>query len=199
MDVPVRRLWRCGGFHGGRWWRPGALPHCSWQVGAALQPATYNPVRDTISALAAEGADRWVMSGALIGVGICSVVVATGLRPAQFHGRAVLACGGVATCLVATSPQPSRGNSVAHTIAAMVAFVALGAWPIFAGRRGAWAPLLSRTATSVATAILLGLVAWFASEIHGDQRGLAERSAATAQALWPLMVVMSCRRTSARR
>lgn len=181
-------------------WSAPALLVAGWTIGAALQPAIYNPVRDTISALAAEGAsDRWVMTGALITVGICYFVVATGLRPAQFNGRAMLACGGVATCLVAAFPQPSRGNSVAHTIAATVAFVALGAWPIFAGQRGAWAPLLSRTATCAATAILLGLVVWFASEIHGDQRGLAERSAATAQALWPLMVVMSCRRTSARR
>jgi len=32
---------------------------------------------------------------------------------------------------------------------------------------------------------------WFAAEIHGGQRGLAERAAAGAQALWPLAVVLT--------
>jgi hypothetical membrane protein len=152
-------------------------------------------VRDTISALAAHGArDRWVMSWALIGVGVCYVAVAVGLGPARLRGRVVLACGGVATVLVAAFPQPAHGNSIAHTIAATCAFVALGSWPLFASRRRSFVPLLSRASSSSASVLLLGLVVWFALEIHGGQRGLAERSAATAQASWPLVVVISARR-----
>jgi hypothetical protein len=37
-------------------------------------------------------------------------------------------------------------------------------------------------------------VVWFAAELHGGQRGLAERAAAGAQALWPLAVVVTTRR-----
>jgi hypothetical membrane protein len=166
-----------------------------WATADSRQPVGYNPVRDTISALAAIGAsDRWIMTSALAGLGACHVITALGLRPARRAARAVLACGGVATLLVATFPQPVHGNSVAHTIAATVAFVSLGVWPIVAARRRPCPPLLTFKTSVVATAGLLGLVSWFAIEIHGGQRGLAERAAATAQALWPLAVVLTTRR-----
>ena len=165
----------------------------------ALQPAGYSPVRDTISALAARGAtDRWVMTSALAGLGACHVVTAVGLRPARLGGHAVLAAGGVATLMVAAFPQPVVGNSVAHTVAATVAFVSLSAWPLFAAHRRSPAPLLARGSSTVASALLLGLVIWFVAEVHGGERGLAERAAAGAQALWPLAVVVTTRRVSDR-
>jgi hypothetical membrane protein len=165
-----------------------------WAIAEVRQPPGYNPIRDTISALAASGAsDRWLMTSALAGLGVCHMVTALGLRPARDAGRAVLACGGAATVLVATFPQPAHGNSVAHTIAATIAFIALGGWPIFAARRRPCAPLLTRTASTIATVGLLSLVVWFAAEIHGGERGLAERAAASAQALWPLAVVLTTR------
>jgi len=170
-----------------------------WTLAQTRQPPAYNAVRDTISALAAEGAaDRWVMTSALAGLGLCHFITATGLRPAARGGRAVLAGGGVATLLVAAFPQPARGNSTAHTVAAATAFVALGAWPAFAARRSMWAPLLTPTNSALASTGLLGLVVWFALELHGAQRGLAERAAAGAQALWPLAVVVTTRRAFAR-
>jgi len=170
-----------------------------WSVAQARQGPGYNPIRDTISALAAQGAtDRWIMTSALAGLGACHVVTAVGLRPARLGGRAVLGAGGVATVLVATFPQPVQGSSTAHTVAATAAFVALGAWPIGAARRHSPAPLVARLASIVASAALLGLVVWFAAEIHGGERGLAERAAAGAQALWPLAVVLSCRRARRR-
>ncbi|MFF5226922.1 DUF998 domain-containing protein [Dactylosporangium sp. NPDC000521] len=49
-----------------------------WSVAAALQPR-FDPLRDTISALAGLGAaHRWVMTVALLGVGACHVVTALG-------------------------------------------------------------------------------------------------------------------------
>jgi hypothetical membrane protein len=157
-----------------------------------LQPPGYNPVRDTISALAAHGAtDRWVMTSALAGLGVCHVITAAGLRPARRAGRVVLAGGGVATVMVATFPQPAAGNSEAHTVAATIAFVALGVWPVFAARRRSSAPLLTLSSSAAGAAVLLALVAWFAIEVHGGQRGLAERAAAGAQALWPLAVAVT--------
>jgi hypothetical membrane protein len=165
----------------------------------AHQPGRYNPVRDTISALAAHGAtDRWVMTTALAGLGVCHVVTAAGLRPARRTGRLLLAGGGLATVMVAVFAQPAHGNSTAHTVAATVAFLGLGAWPLGAGSPGARAPLLRRPASLTAALVLLGLVAWFGAELHGGHRGLAERSAAGAQALWPLAVVVTTRRTFSR-
>ncbi len=163
-----------------------------WTLAEDRQPAGYSPVRDTISALAARGAtDRWVMTSALAGLGACYVITAFGLRPARRAGRGVLAGGGVATLLVAVFPQPAHGNSVPHTVAATAAFISLGAWPMFAARRRPCAPPLTRPMSVTATVALLGLVVWFAAEIHGGQRGLAERAAAGAQALWPLAVVLT--------
>ncbi len=166
-----------------------------WTLAQARQPPGYDPIRDTISALAARGAaDRWVMTSALMGLDACHVVTAAGLRPARRAGRVLLAAGGLATVMVAVFPQPVRGNSPSHTVAAAAAFIALGAWPALAGHHRSTAPLLSRPASLAATAVLLGLVAWFAAEVHGPQRGLAERAAAGAQALWPLAVVVTTRR-----
>jgi hypothetical membrane protein len=165
----------------------------------ARQPASYNPIRDTISALAAHGAtDRWVMTSALAGLGACHVMTALSLRPVRPGGRALLGLGGVATVMVATFPQPAHGNSVAHTVAATVAFGALAIWPLFASRRRRVAPLLTRPTSIAASVVLIGLVVWFAAELHGGQRGLAERAAAGAQALWPLAVVVTTRRALAR-
>jgi hypothetical membrane protein len=166
-----------------------------WTLSQYRQGPGYDPVRDTISALAAVGArDRWIMTAALGGVGASYVITAVGLRPAATAGRLVLAGGGAATVLVAAFPQPERGNSVAHTVAATAAFVALALWPVMAARRRAPAPLLAPASAAAATVVLLGLVAWFALELHGAQRGLAERTAAGAQALWPLAVVVTTRR-----
>jgi hypothetical protein len=121
-----------------------------------------------------------------------------GIRPARRVGRLLLAAGGGATVLVAVFPQPVRGNSVAHTIAAGAAFVALATWPLFAAHRKGTAPLLTRPVEAATSVVLLGLVVWFAAELHGSQRGLAERAAAGAQALWPLAVVVTTRRALAR-
>jgi hypothetical membrane protein len=172
-----------------------------WTIAQARQPPGYSPVRDTISALAARGAtDRWVMTSALAGLGACHVVTALGLRPARPGGRVVLAGGGVATVLVAAFPQPAHGNSVAHTVAATAAFIALSAWPAAASRGTASpAPLLARLPSVLASGALLGLVVWFAAELHGGQRGLAERAAAGAQAMWPLAVVITTRRARSHR
>jgi hypothetical protein len=131
------------------------------------------------------------MTSALAGLGASYLITAAGLAPAKPAGRGVLAVGGVGTVLVAAFPQPAEGNSAAHTVAATVAFVALGAWPAFAARPQLGAVLLTPIASAVATVGLLGLVGWFALELHGGQRGLAERLAAAAEALWPLAVVVT--------
>jgi len=181
-----------------RWWAvlsASAAPLLlagGWTLAAGRQPVGYDSIRDTISSLAAKGAtDRWIMTTALAGVGACYVVSGLGLQPARRRGRTLLVGGGVATMLVAAFPQPARGNSVAHTVTATIAFTALGLWPALAACHRSWVPLLERGISATATLTMLGLLVWFVLEAHGSHRGLAERAAAFAEALWPLLVVIS--------
>ena len=148
------------------WWAvasAGAAPVLligGFTLAQTRQPPAYDPIRDTISALAAVGAtDRWVMTTALAGLGACHLITAAGLRPVRWQARAVLGVGGAATVLVATFPQPAHGNSVAHTVAATVAFIALGTWPALSVASSAGAPLLSGWVSVGASGALLGLVA----------------------------------------
>lgn len=163
-----------------------------WTVAASRQRSGFDPVRETISALAARGADdRWLMTTALAGLGACHLTTALALRSAARPGRLLLAVGGVATVLVAAFPLPADDSgSAAHTAAAGVAFGSLAAWPLVAGRTSsAVVPL--RTGVSVgAGAALLGLVGWFFVELaaDSDRVGLSERVAAGSQAVWPLAV-----------
>jgi hypothetical membrane protein len=168
-----------------------------WTVAADRQPAGYSAVGDTISALAARGAvDRWVMTAAFAGVGICNVLTAVGLRPAGAAGRLLLAIGGVATLLVALFPQPRLGTSDAHGAVAGVSSLSLALWPALAWRRDGPAPWTLRpVASAIVAALLLGLVGWFAVELlsTAGRIGLSERTASAAQALWPLVVVLTAR------
>ena len=174
-----------------------------WTLAQALQPHGFDPARETISALAAVGTpDRAVMTIALLGVGVAHATTALALRPAAVPGRLTLALGGIATLLVAVLPLPSRaGTSAAHTVAASTAFAALAVWPAMASPDGpARAVALRRTVSVLASVVLLALVAWLLAEMHWDgaRVGLAERVAAGAQAVWPLVVVLSCRRGASR-
>ena len=170
-----------------------------WTVAARLQPAGFDPASDTISALASLGAhDRWVMTAALAGVGVCHIVTALALRPFPRPGRLLLGAGGVATLLVAAFPLPDGdAGSVPHTLAAGVAFVALSAWPAASWRRGTRRPAPVRPVVALGAAtVLLGLLGWFGAELAADDGrvGLAERVTAGAQALWPLTAVLAGRR-----
>lgn len=170
-----------------------------WSLAAGRQPSGFDSATDTISALAGLGAtDRWLMTVALAGVGICHLVTALGLRAAAAPGRAMLAVGGLATVLVAAFPLPYSGSSPAHTASATAAFVALAVWPALSWRREPQRPPvpagLRLPVPVAAAAVLLGLLGWFAMALSDSDRvGLAERVAAGAQALWPLLVVLSAR------
>ena len=56
-------------------------------VATRLQPPSFDPVADTVSALAAVGAaDRWVMTLTFLLVAVCNIVTAAALRPAARPG-----------------------------------------------------------------------------------------------------------------
>jgi hypothetical membrane protein len=186
-----------------------------WTVAARLQPASYSQVTGTISALAGYGAtDRWVMTAAFAVVAVCHLVTGLALRPAARPGRAVLIAAGLATAAVAASPLPAGGGgSARHTAAAAISFVTLASWPAFAARRKPSRPpassapsgpqpppgpgaVLQPVVCAGASTVLFGLVIWFAVTLNtsGAPVGVAERVTAAAQALWPLAVVLACRR-----
>jgi Protein of unknown function (DUF998) len=60
-------------------------------VAGALQPASYSPVRKTISVMAGQaGADRWIITGGLFLVGGCYLVTAAGLTGVRAPARVLL-------------------------------------------------------------------------------------------------------------
>jgi hypothetical membrane protein len=167
-----------------------------WTVAAGLQPR-FDPVADTVSALAAIGAtDRWVMSLVFVLVGACYIVTALALRPARTSGRMILIAGAIAGMLVAANPEHAGGfGSVPHFVFASLGFAGLTLWPVAAAKRGPEAPWGLRVAPAVAAvALQFALLAWFGTELimAGGQVGLAERIMGAAQAAWPLAVVLSC-------
>lgn len=169
-----------------------------WAVAGELQPGHYDPIRQSVSALAAMGAtDRWVMTLAFVITAICYMATGLGLHPAAPAGRLMLLAAGLAGMLVAASPEPAGGGfSLEHAAWSTLGFALLAAWPLAAWQRGpavAWA-LRPAVAFGVTVAIA-GLLAWFLAELAtgGGQIGLAERVVGEAQGLWPLLVVLSCR------
>ena len=150
-----------------------------WTLAAPRQAEAYDATRDTISALAAHGADdRWLMTAALAVVGGCHVVTAYGLEESAPLGRVLLGLGGVATGLVAVFAEPSE----AHFPVATASFVLLAIWPAASG-------LPTPRAGWVAAGAMSALLAWFGTELGGERVGLVERVAAAAESLWPLAAV----------
>jgi hypothetical membrane protein len=173
-----------------------------WQLAAARQPGGFDPVSQTISALAGRGAtERWIMATALLGVGVCHTITAAGLASAAAPGRLLLGTGGAATVVLAVAPLPVTGTSPVHVAAVSVAFTTLSVWPALAWRRGDirhWGTP-GRRASRLVAAGLLGLFGWFGLEYFSQspRLGLAERILAAAQALWPLAAVLLARRSKA--
>jgi hypothetical membrane protein len=169
-----------------------------WSTAAVLEGPSYDPVRQTISVLAAHGAAGfWVMTGALLALGFCHLGTAWGLRAAAPAGRVALAAGGVAAFAVVLVPAPISGGALRHGAVAATGFVVLALWPVLAAAAPDADPAapwgLRRTPSLAATAVIgLGAL-WFLVETnrHGAP-GVAERLVTCTQSLWPFVVVVSC-------
>ena len=75
-----------------------------WLIADAVQPASYSPIRKTVSVLAGHaGTDRWIMTGALFLVGGCQLVTAVGLAGTGVPARILLAVAGLCS---------NRGNDL---------------------------------------------------------------------------------------
>ncbi|MEU4270005.1 DUF998 domain-containing protein [Streptomyces sp. NPDC026092] len=170
-----------------------------WVLAARLEGPGYDPATQTISVLAAYGSEGfWVMTGALLALGVCHLLTAWGLRPAAPAGRVALAAGGVASLAVALLPTPSSGGSLRHGSASALGFALLALWPILAAHRGRAAPWGLRLAPALAATALMGLGAvWYLIETQRQGApGAAERLVTCMQSLWPFLVVTSCLRFS---
>ena len=165
-----------------------------WTVAADLQPAPFDAVQRSISALGAVGMPyRWIIAVALLGVGVCHTITGIALRSAADAGRALLVTGGISSVLIAVNAQPRHGGSLAHEAFSLLGVVVMTIWPVAAMRRDRGAPFGLRPAVAgTATAVTLGMLLWFTIELfHGPELGLAERTVTADQSIWPLMVVMS--------
>ena len=73
-----------------------------WLMAGALQPASYSPMRQTISVLAGySGTDRWVMTAALLLVGSCQIATGAGLTAVRMPARILLILTGLSTLGIA--------------------------------------------------------------------------------------------------
>jgi len=144
------------GVRGVPWWGVASsaaapvLMAAGWTVAAGLQ-RSFDPVSNTVSALAAPGAaDRWVMTLTFVVVGVCYLITGLALRPARLPGRLMLMAAAAAGMLVAVNPEHA-GNSlpVPHMICGAAGCAVLVAWPAGACRWGrhrpgaVWPPALA--------------------------------------------------------
>ena len=172
-----------------------------WLAAAALQPATYNPIRQTVSVLADHGGtDRWVMTSVLFAVGGSHLVTAAGLARLQVRARILLILSGLCAIGIAACPEPTQGPTPQHLAWTALGAVTITVWPAFTTRRAPpRPPILSIYATTVVTAAFIGLLGWLVAETQdGNALGLAERLTEAIQDSWPFIIALSLRRTAVR-
>jgi Protein of unknown function (DUF998) len=165
-----------------------------WLVADAVQPASYSPVRKTVSVLAGHaGTDRWIMTGALFLVGGCQLVTAAGLAGVGVPARIVLAVAGLSSIGIAASPEPARGSTPQHLAWTSLGAVAIAVWPAFVARRAPPRPLvLSSYSCALVTAVFIVLLGWLVVETQGgSDLGLVERLFLSTETCWPFIVAIA--------
>jgi hypothetical protein len=170
-----------------------------WLVADAVQPASYSPIRKTVSVLAGHaGTDRWIMTGALFLVGACQLVTAAGLAGVGVPARILLAIAGLSSIGIAVSPEPVRGSTPQHLAWTSLGAVALAVWPAFVARRAPPRPLiLSGYGCAVVAAVSLALLGWLVIETQGGRDlGLTERLFLSTETGWPFIVAIALRQTA---
>jgi hypothetical protein len=149
-----------------------------WLIADAVQPASYSPIRQTVSVMAGHaGTDRWIMTGALFLVGACQLVAAAGLADFGVPARILLAVAGLTSIGIAESPEPVSGSTPQHLAWTSLGAVTLAVWPAFVARRAPPRPLiLSGYGRAVVTAAFMALLGWLVIQTQGGRDlGLAER------------------------
>lgn len=168
-----------------------------WLIGGALQPASYSPVRQTMSALAgAAGTDPWVMTAALVLVGSCQIATGAGLTGVRIPARILLVLTGLSTFGIAASPEPATGPTPRHLAFAVSCVVTTAVWPALVARRAparSW--ILSVYSCVTVTVVFAALSCWLlvAAQAGGDDLGLVERLTSAVLGLFPLVVALALR------
>jgi hypothetical protein len=162
---------------------------------AGLASPGYDPVRQTISELAAGDAPTRVFTTVIfVLTGLSHLVTIAFARGIGIPGRIAFLIGALASLGVAAFPLPSvAGRSAAHNAFAIVGFILLAAWPVLGMRFRRDFPWLLRPIGSiVGTVILTALCLWFLIvwTLHSSPYiGLLERIAADGESSWPAVVV----------
>ena len=171
-----------------------------WLIADALQPASYSPMRETMSVLAGySGTDRWVMTAALLVVGSCQVATGAGLTAVSMPARILLILTGLSTLGIAATPEPATGPTLRHLAFAVSCVVTTGVWPVLVARRSparSW--ILSFCGCATVTAVFAGLSCWLlmAARDGGGDLGMVERLTSAVQDLFPLVVALALRQTA---
>ena len=171
-----------------------------WLVAGALQPASYSPMRETVSVLSGySGTDRWVMTAALLLVGTCQIATGAGLTAVRLPARVLLILTGLSTLGIAATPEPSTGPTTRHLAFAVSCAVTTAVWPVLVTMRtraGPW--ILSARGCATVTVLFAGLSCWLlvaAREGAGDL-GMVERLTSAMQGLFPLVVALALRQAA---
>jgi hypothetical membrane protein len=169
-----------------------------WLIAGALQPASYSPMGQTISALAGQsGSHRWVMTVALLLVGCCQMATGAGLTAVRLPARVLLVLTGLSTLGIAATPEPATGPTPRHLAFAVSCVVTTAVWPVLVGRRAsAQSWILSVHGCATVTALFAGLSCWLliAARAGAADLGMVERLTSAAQGLFPLVIAVALRR-----
>jgi hypothetical protein len=99
----------------------------AYLIAGIFQPASYSPMRKTISVMAGQaGTDRWVMTGGIVLTGGCYLVTAAGLTGVRASARALLIVAGMAGIGIAASPDPASGATPRHLAWTVLGAVTIG-------------------------------------------------------------------------
>jgi hypothetical membrane protein len=174
----------------------------AWLFAGLLQPPSYSPMRNTISGLASHAAtDRWIVTSAFFIVGLCYLIMATGLSVLRAVARIDLAVAGGAAVGVAVCPQPANGTTLQHLVFAAIGSAAIAIFPLLTARRDAVCRVISLPVAIAVTALFLAMLGWLVAEAQsaGSGLGLAERLDSSVQICWPPILAVALYRAERQR
>jgi Protein of unknown function (DUF998) len=171
-----------------------------WLMAGALQPASYSPMRQTMSVLAGHsGTDRWVMTATLLLVGSSQISTGAGLTAVRLPARILLILTGLSTLGIAATPEPVTGPTPRHLAFAVSCVVTTALWPVLVARRApAQSWILGVSGCATVTVIFAGLSCWLLIAAHdgGGDLGMVERLTSAVQSVFPLIVALALRQTA---